>query len=155
MLNRTASENQSQRENFSLANKVAFACSILVAVVFVYSSIQHFRSPYRFLVATTRYSIVDGWVAVLASAALPPVQSVVGVTLLTFTYPRSASLIAVLLMLLFTGLHVFAIISGLQISCGCFGSSDEVISWSSVARNAVLLFSACYAFCFFQFYRAP
>jgi hypothetical protein len=45
------------------------------------------------------------------------------------------------LMLFFTGLHGWVVLSGTEAACGCFsvGAADAPISWLSVGRNALLL----------------
>ncbi len=57
--------------------------------------------------------------------------------------PRLGSVLASATLIVFTGVLVVVLRSGRQVSCGCLGSlSSEPISWSTVARNGVLLLMA-------------
>lgn len=76
---------------------------------------------------------------------MPFVELVLGVYLLTNLTPSFSRLAAAIVFLAFAAIQIIALARGLEIDCGCFGSShDKPISVLDAALNvgtaAILLF---------------
>ena len=84
-----------------------------------------------------QYQMVSAGVAVVLAASLPWLELVVGVCILSRCCYLPALLMALLMFLVFATVQLSAIYRGLDIACGCFGTSKEV-SFLSVAANGVL-----------------
>jgi hypothetical protein len=80
----------------------------------------------------------------LASAsavALPVLELILATALLTLRGQLLASTFAATFILLasFTAWLGYVVMRGLQVRCGCFGGSHNVVSPTAIARNGVLL----------------
>jgi len=104
--------------------------SLLLAGVFLFAAVPKIVDPADFVKAIRNYRLSIGgrqpwwgWHAV--ALWLPWLEVLVGLCLLTGLWRRAALRIAAGLLLFFTGLGVYAIVTGLDISCGCFGKSGD------------------------------
>ena len=104
--------------------------SILLAGVFLFAAVPKIAEPAEFVKSIRNYRLTIGgsepwwgWHAV--ALWLPWLEVLVGLTLLTGFWRRAGLWIAAGLLLFFSGLGVYAIVTGLDISCGCFGKTGE------------------------------
>jgi uncharacterized membrane protein YphA (DoxX/SURF4 family) len=76
--------------------------------------------------------------------ALPATEIVAGFALLLGPRPwRAAGAAAIaLLLVMFTGAVVFALVRGLNIDCACFGTGSAQVTWLTFGRNLLLLGAA-------------
>lgn len=126
--------------------------TLLIAGILLFSAIEHLSNPYAFLLSVLRYSVVSGTLAEWTAMVLPAFQFSLAIVMLSFSLPRLSSTLAACLLLFFTLLQMSALIRELDISCGCFGSFSESISWWTVGRNLALL-SVCLLLCVLAFRR--
>jgi len=78
----------------------------------------------------------------LVAIILPPVELIAGIGLILGLFFDGALAISTLLLLVFLAAIESAILRGLDIQCGCFGTSDaELVGTGVLLRDVMLLFS--------------
>ena len=103
---------------------LVFALRFLVGGIFVYAGCEKLIHPARFAEAIAEYQILTSPSFIrLTSFALPSVEILCGVGLF---YRGTASISAAGiagLLLTFIAAILYAVVHGLEITCGCFGES--------------------------------
>jgi uncharacterized membrane protein YphA (DoxX/SURF4 family) len=99
-------------------------------------------SPDRRRALIGAYRLVPGRLLPLVAWLVPAVELVAGAAVLLGAFGRGAAVAADLTLLPVTGAVTWGLVQGLEISCGCFGRLEELISWRIVARNLVLVSAA-------------
>jgi len=106
---------------------LAFLCRIGLAVVFLFAAWPKLLDPASFAKAIWNYRIalpLVGMNYVNAMALfLPALELVLAVVLIVGIWRRGASLLTIAFMLLFIIAISSAVARGLNIDCGCFGTS--------------------------------
>ncbi len=99
----------------------------VIAVTLLASGTSKISNPFRFLMNVYDYEIFSeqgGWVVAIF---LPWVELLLGAVLLLDILAEGALLITLLMGLAFVAVQLWAIGSGLDISCGCFqGLNSEI-----------------------------
>lgn len=128
--------------------------AIVVGLIFIYSGASHLRNPYAFLASVHRYQIIPTGYAVYVASSLPWTELVLGVCLVTRSFTFPASVGVSLLSAAFVAAQTSVVVRGLEIPCGCFGSSnDKPISGITIATSSIIL-AAALVTCIFEFYRS-
>jgi hypothetical protein len=104
--------------------------SLVLAGVFLLAAVPKIVEPAEFVKSIRNYRITIGgrepwwgWHAV--ALWLPWLEAIAALCLVTGIWRRAALLVVAGLLAFFSGLGVYAIATGLDISCGCFGKSAE------------------------------
>lgn len=114
-----------------------------VGGLFLVTGALKIMNPREFAVQIHNYQLftqLSPWLA----ATLPAVEIAVGAALLAGprAWVRAGALASGTLMAMFTVAVISAVARGISISCGCFGSASDTITWITVARDVGLL-AAC------------
>ena len=121
---------------FTLVVRVGLGC------LFLWSSLPKIRQPYDFLSNVYNYELVGPKLGMLMAMTLPWLELLVGICLVGGIFVSGALLASVGMAAMFTFVLASAFYRGLEISCGCFGASAEIISYSILIRVClILLFS--------------
>lgn len=114
---------------------------LIIIFVFIWSvgsklfSLQSFFKKIEdFQILSSKFSKISGRVIIISE--------VTAVLLLFFggRFMFLGFLLVTILLLLFSAVLIFSLIRKIQISCGCFGNSKDVISKYDVIRNVILVF---------------
>jgi hypothetical protein len=101
------------------------------------SGFRHLDNPYLFLSHIYSYDLVGEATGVFVAAILPPLQLTLAIALFfDASGRRAAFLMTALLFAVFLSAQILALSRGLEISCGCFGTSDKPIGPPSIALAA-------------------
>jgi len=98
---------------------------IILAVVFIYASIDKIMHPHDFAKAVFNYQILPDYLINITAIFLPWLELILGICLLVNFWMNGASLTAFLLMLVFMAAISFNLMRGLDVGCGCFSSTTE------------------------------
>jgi len=121
---------------------VALVLRVALGAVFVYAAIVKLLDKWElFALAISSYKILPLQYVELVARTLPWLELALGLMLIAGVWLRVAAPAVSLLLLGFFALMVRAYITGMQISCGCFGN-DEIISWRTLLRDGTLLAGA-------------
>ena len=127
--------------------KLLSGLSIIVRVgigcMFIYSSLPKIRQPYDFLSDIYSYELVGPKLGMFVAMVLPWAELLVGICLVGGIIIGGALLMSIGLGAMFSFVLGWAIHMGLNISCGCFGSSStDIIDYSTLIRAiAIMLLS--------------
>ena len=115
------------------------AVEVVFASIFVLSSVEHFCTPFRFLDSVLSYQFGNGVLAVLVAVLLPSLQACFACLVIANKSKRFAFLGLGALLSIYSIAQLSALARDLDISCGCFGSLSEGLSWTTVGRTGLLL----------------
>lgn len=122
---------------------------LVVAATFLLAAFQKIQDPIAFAGSIEAYRVIGSGLSPWVALALPWLELIIGVGLLTPQLRRASGLCIGILLLVFICLHASAWIRGLDISCGCFGeeSTDTTPNYLwLILRNAALLVATAFLF---------
>jgi len=97
----------------------------IIAAVFLYAGVVKILDPAAFAVDINNYRLMPYPVAGMTAAVLPWLEVMCAGLLVSGRWMRGAALILVALNTVFLLAILSAMVRGLDISCGCFGSGPE------------------------------
>jgi putative oxidoreductase len=119
---------------FSNAVRIGLGC------ILIWSSLPKIRQSYDFLSSIYSYELLGPKLGMFVAMTLPWLELLVGICLVGGIFVSGALLVSIGLALMFTFVLGTALARGLQISCGCFGTSNtDIISVSTLIRACVIL----------------
>lgn len=119
---------------------VLFVVRVFIGGFFVYAAIPKLADPLAFATSISHYHLVPEWSVHATALILPWTELLAGVALLLGFKTRSSALLCGLMLVVFTAAVSYAVIQGLSIDCGCFGSSGgEEVSWLKVLKNSAMI----------------
>jgi uncharacterized membrane protein YphA (DoxX/SURF4 family) len=104
--------------------RVVRVSQIAIGVIFVWAGLAKIGDPRSFAEQVHNFRMVPVALENLVAITLPWVELVAGLALLTRARARAGAVIASVLMAAFTVGVAIALARGLDIECGCFGTSD-------------------------------
>lgn len=111
----------------------------VLGCVFVFAAVPKLADPHAFAVAISNYHLLPDVASRALGAALPPLELLVGVALLTGVHARGAAVLSAGMLVVFAIALTRAMLLDINVDCGCFGSAARAeIGWDSVVRNAGL-----------------
>lgn len=119
---------------------------IVLGLVLVYAGMVKIRMPVRFYEDVLAYEVVGASGGSLIAAIIPWIEVVLGACIVFHLAIGGSLILAVILFALFCGAQTWAMIEGLQVSCGCFrpgGGVSEVNGWSLFRTGALALGALC------------
>ena len=112
---------------------------IVLGGIFVYAAWVKLRDPWElYALAINSYEVLPLWAVEVVARSLPWLELAIGVGLIAGIWLRISATVTSLLLMVFFGLMVRAFAKGMQINCGCFGSTD-IISWRTLLRDGSML----------------
>ena len=117
------------------------ALRVALGALFVWSALTKVPDMAAFAQDVANYRLVPAALVPYAAAAVVGIEIVSGLALLTGIAARPAAILVSLLLLAFTVFLAQALLRGIDLRCGCFGS-DERASWWTVARDLLMLAAA-------------
>ncbi len=100
------------------------SAQILIGLVFIAASLAKIGNPRSFALNIHHYDLIPVALENLLAMTLPWIELVAGLALIAGVRARAAALLALLLMIVFTFAVLAAVGRGIDIECGCFGTSD-------------------------------
>lgn len=113
---------------------------ITIGGVLVYAGALKIGHPLEFADSIATFQVLPPQFISLVALGLPPFEIIVGGFLILGIFQRQASFALLGLLGVFVLFLVQAIIRGLQVDCGCFGSGQPSAwsAWISLGRNVPL-----------------
>jgi uncharacterized membrane protein YphA (DoxX/SURF4 family) len=116
------------------------ALRLVLGFLFVFASIEKIAQPAEFAKAILNYHLLPIPLVNVFAIVLPWVELVAGFLLLSGLFTRGSSLLLTFLLSVFTLAIAINVARGLDISCGCFGTSvARRIGWSALAEDLLML----------------
>ena len=115
--------------------------------IFVFSGIQKILDPNGFSVAIENYKLFPIFLINLIAITIPWLELITGLLLILGYFIKENAAIINSLLILFIVLILIAIIRGLDIECGCFGTLDgQKIGLIKIIENSGLLLLGIYIY---------
>ncbi len=127
---------------------VVLATSIAMAAIFTYAGIDKIRDPLSFADSVAGFAILPAVFINLLALGLPPFEIASGLMLLgPWTRRVGALAVAVLSVVFFTAL-ASALLRGLTLDCGCFGTGapSRPRMWLELALDVALFSGARFVY---------
>ena len=114
---------------------------LILGGVFLYAGASKVFDPGGLASSIRAYELsLPEWFVSLSAHSLPLLEALLGLYLLLGLFTKPAAWVSVLLTVLFTAALLQGALRGLEINCGCFGStSDPSNLWVDVLRDLGLL----------------
>jgi putative oxidoreductase len=111
-----------------------------VAALFLFAAISKLVDPSSFAQQIANYQLTPWPATAVLSVFLPALELCVGICLLLGRWESGALMWVAIMLTIFSGALLSAIVRGLSIDCGCFGRSVENTGtlWPLI-RNLALL----------------
>lgn len=127
---------------------LAFVFRLYIAGLFIYASMYKINYTAEFAETIASYQIVPYWGVNILAVVLPWIELICGILLFAGIRVRSATAILSFLLLGFTiGIYI-NLVRGSPISCGCFHTIGESISWRTLVRDVIWMGMAIHIFFF-------
>lgn len=121
--------------------KVGSVIRILPGIFFMASGIAKIISPAEFGKVITSYQIVPYVWVVTLTLVIPYLEFIIGMALVINLYPKTISVLAMLMLVVFTAVSEYRYITGDVSDCGCFGKIlQRKNDWTLLAENSILMF---------------
>ena len=114
-------------------------CRLVYGAMFVYAGAEKMADADTFAAVIFNYQLLPAKVVYATAMLMPAVEVVCGLALCANTLARGASLVLNILMVGFMGAMGWAMVRGLDVTCGCFGGSGQAVTGATLARDAVFL----------------
>jgi putative oxidoreductase len=127
---------------------VVLAAGIAMAGIFIYAGIDKIRDPLSFADGVAGFAILPAVLINLLALGLPPFEVACGLMLLgPWTRRVGALAVAVISLIFFTAL-ASALLRGLTLDCGCFGTGapSRPRMWLELGLDAVLFSAAVFVY---------
>jgi uncharacterized membrane protein YphA (DoxX/SURF4 family) len=117
-----------------------FLLRLAIAALFLFAAVTKLVDPSSFAQQIANYQLTPWLATAVLSVFLPALELSVGVCLLLGRWESGALAWVAILLIIFSGALLSAIVRGLSIDCGCFGRSIENTGtlWPLI-RNLALL----------------
>lgn len=116
---------------------------IVLGLVFLYAGIIKIADPVAFAGSVAAYKIMPYGLNYLIAAVLPWVEALCGLLLVINYRVKAASLIIIIMNLVFIVALASTIVRGLDIDCGCFRQGGgKTSAWAAILRDLFFLAGA-------------
>ncbi len=123
------------------------AARLVLAIVFIYASIDKIRHPAAFAQALYNYRILPGASINLVALTLPWLELLTGILLAAGIWMPGAVMLSTGLLVVFMAAMGLSIARGLNVACGCFSTNgSESLTFWTILRDAAFLVPALYLF---------
>jgi putative oxidoreductase len=120
------------------------ASRLVLGAVFLYAAATKLPDMAGFAQDLANFRLVPPGLVPYGASAVVGIELVLGLALTSGLAARPAALAAAGLLVVFLGALAQALLRGIDLRCGCFGG-NELASWWTVARDALLLVPAALA----------
>ena len=126
-------------------NYIVLLVRLVLVAAFLLAAIPKIQDPVGFAGSVESYRILTGQAVLWVALVLPWLELVIGFGLLVPKMRRASSLLIILLLFIFVGLHASAWIRGLDIDCGCYAIESVSSNYFLlISRNCALIIAAVF-----------
>ncbi|HOX84716.1 MAG TPA: MauE/DoxX family redox-associated membrane protein [bacterium] len=118
----------------------------ILALVFFFAGVPKIADPGTFAQAIDNYRLLPYFAVIAMAIFLPWLEVILGLALASGRLRRGTALLTALLYLMFLVAIGSAVMRGLDIDCGCFGTGHRVDLWR-IAEDVLLLAGAVWLYC--------
>lgn len=124
----------------SILPYLSLGIRLFVGGYFVYAALPKIIEPLAFATSISNYGLLPNAIINAIALVLPWLELLCAVGLMIGWRIKLNAALCAAMLAVFTTAVAYAVIMGLKIDCGCFGSAggDEV-SWVKVGKNVLML----------------
>ena len=116
---------------------IFFLVRIILGIVFLISSYSKLKDPIGFAQAIENYKIFGALLSRWGAIFIPALEFILAILLITGRWMKETFIITAALFTIFDVMIIQAYLRGLDISCGCFGSSHSPIDIWKFVENGI------------------
>lgn len=121
-------------------NYVLLFFRIILGVLFISSGIEKISDPGAFAVSIVNYKLVPLILVNTIAIVIPWLELIIGIFVLFGIKTEEASTVLSLLLVSFTIMVFIALLRGLNIDCGCFGTlTAEKVGLRKIIENLIFI----------------
>lgn len=124
----------------------AFLFRLYIAGLFVYAAMYKINYTSEFAESIASYQIVPFWGVNIMAVALPWIELLSGILLIAGIRVRSVMIVIIGLFFMFTLGVIVTLIRDAPISCGCFSTLGDTVSWKTLVRDLIWLMMSIHVF---------
>lgn len=124
----------------------AFVFRLYIAGLFIYASMYKINYVSEFAESIAGYQMVPFWGVNIMAVTLPWIELFSGILLIAGIRVRSVTVIIIGLFSMFTLGVIVNLIRDAPISCGCFSTLGDTISWKTLLRDLIWLMMSIHVF---------
>lgn len=126
---------------------VLWITKVFIGLIFVLSGIEKIADPAGFSDAIANYKLIPNFVINFFAISIPWIELVSGILLIFNQYIKENAFIYISLMSIFTIMVLIAVLRGLDIDCGCFGTQNvQAVGITKIIENLALIILGVYVF---------
>ncbi|WP_045212863.1 MauE/DoxX family redox-associated membrane protein [Desulfonatronovibrio magnus] len=127
---------------------LALILRLYIGGLFIFASMYKINYGAEFAETIASYQLVPYWSVNFLAITMPWLELICGIMLVVGFRARSATVLIAFMLVLFTIAVLINLLRDSPISCGCFSSSDEPISWMTVIRDITWLLMCVHIYYF-------
>ena len=127
---------------------LSLALRLYIGGLFIYASMYKITYPAEFAETIASYEMLPYWSVNFIAVILPWVELICGILLVIGIRARTATVVIGSMLMLFTIGILVNLIRGAPISCGCFHTIEDKISWWTALRDTIWLVMTFHIFCY-------
>ena len=125
---------------------LALLFRLYIGGLFIYAGMYKINYTAEFAETIAGYGLVPYWAVNVLAVVLPWVELISGILLVIGVRVRSATVIIGAMLIMFTASMTINLLKDAPISCGCFHSLGEKISWWTLLRDFIWLVMSVHIF---------
>lgn len=132
---------------------LALILRLYIAGLFIYAGMNKINYAAEFAETIASYRIVPYWGVNFMAVTLPWIELICGIMMVCGIRVRSAIVVAGSLLVMFTLALSVNLIWQAPISCGCFHTLEDTISWKTLLRDLIWIAMAVQVFLYDRVFR--
>jgi putative oxidoreductase len=132
---------------------LALVLRLYIAGLFIYAGMYKINYTAEFAETIASYRLVPYWGVNLMAVTMPWIELICGILLVCGIRVRSAIVVAGVLLVMFTLAITVNLIWQAPISCGCFHTLEDTISWKTLLRDLIWIAMAAQVYFYDRVFR--
>ncbi|MFQ6678018.1 MAG: MauE/DoxX family redox-associated membrane protein [Fidelibacterota bacterium] len=127
--------------NSNLKNNIVLLFRLILGVMFIYASLDKIAHPEEFAKQIGYYKALPFGLENTVAIILPWTELIIGLCFLIGIFVDGATLLSIIMMIVFILMISQAMLRGIDISCGCFkvSADGENIGLNTIIRDIIFL----------------
>ncbi len=114
---------------------LALALRLYIAGLFIHAGMNKINYTAEFAETIASYRMAPYWAVNFMAVVMPWIELICGILLVCGVRVRSTIVVAGALLMMFTAGILVNLLRNAPISCGCFHTMGETISWKTLVRD--------------------
>lgn len=132
---------------------LALVLRLYIAGMFIYAGMYKINYTAEFAETIATYRMVPYWIVNFMAVTLPWIELICGIMLVCGIRVRSCIVVTGILLVMFTVGICVNLLRGAPISCGCFQTLEENISWRTLVRDLLWVAMTVHVFFYDKVFR--